>query len=62
MKRYGQAHEIVTDKLGSYSAAMKVIGNAGLSTDAKFTEILIGSCVSLQPFQPGALSLQSAKF
>ena len=28
MKRYGQPHEIVTDKLRSYSAAMKVIGNA----------------------------------
>jgi len=28
MKRYGQPHEIVTDKLRSYGAAMKVIGNA----------------------------------
>ncbi len=28
MKRYGQPHEIVTDKLRSYSATMKVIGNA----------------------------------
>ena len=27
MKRYGQPHEIVTDKLRSYGAAMKVIGN-----------------------------------
>ncbi len=28
MKRYGQPHIIVTDKLRSYSAAMKIIGNA----------------------------------
>ncbi|MGR3343012.1 MAG: IS6 family transposase [Paracoccaceae bacterium] len=28
MKRYGQLHVIVTDKLRSYGAAMKVIGNA----------------------------------
>ncbi len=28
MKRYGQPHIIVTDKLRSYGAAMKVIGNA----------------------------------
>ena len=28
MKRYGQPHVIVTDKLRSYGAAMKVIGNA----------------------------------
>ncbi len=27
MKRYGQPHVIVTDKLKSYGAAMKVIGN-----------------------------------
>jgi len=27
MKRYGQPHVIVTDKLRSYGAAMKVIGN-----------------------------------
>jgi putative transposase len=29
MKRYGQPHVIVTDKLKSYGAAMKIIGNAG---------------------------------
>ncbi len=29
MKRYGQPKVIVTDKLRSYSAAMKIIGNAG---------------------------------
>jgi len=28
MKRYGQPNVIVTDKLRSYGAAMKVIGNA----------------------------------
>jgi putative transposase len=28
MKRYGQPHVLVTDKLRSYGAAMKVIGNA----------------------------------
>ena len=28
MKRYGQPHVIVTDKIRSYGAAMKVIGNA----------------------------------
>jgi putative transposase len=28
MKRYGQPHIILTDKLRSYSAAMRVIGNA----------------------------------
>ena len=28
MKRYGQPEVVVTDKLGSYGAAMKVIGNA----------------------------------
>ena len=27
MKRYGQPHVIVTDKLRSYGAAIKVIGN-----------------------------------
>ncbi len=29
MKRYGQPHIIVTDKLRSYGAAMKLIGNSG---------------------------------
>ena len=29
MKRYGNPHTIVTDKLRSYGASMKVIGNAG---------------------------------
>ena len=29
MQRFGQPHVIVTDKLRSYGAAMKVIGNAG---------------------------------
>ncbi len=29
MKRHGQPHFVVTDKLRSYSAAMRVIGNAG---------------------------------
>jgi len=29
MKRHGRPHAIVTDKLRSYSAAMKAIGNAG---------------------------------
>ncbi|MBV1902502.1 MAG: transposase, partial [Marinosulfonomonas sp.] len=29
VKRYGNTHVIVTDKLRSYGAAMKVIGNAG---------------------------------
>ena len=28
MKRYGSPHVVVTDKLRSYGAAMKVIGNA----------------------------------
>ena len=28
MKRYGNPHVIVTDKLRSYGAAMKIIGNA----------------------------------
>lgn len=28
MRRHGQPHEIVTDKLGSYCAAMKYIGKA----------------------------------
>ena len=28
MKRFGPPHVIVTDKLRSYSAAMKVVGNA----------------------------------
>ena len=28
MKRYGRPHVLVTDKLRSYGAAMKVIGNA----------------------------------
>jgi putative transposase len=28
MKRHGRAHIFVTDKLRSYGAAMKVIGNA----------------------------------
>lgn len=34
MKRYGSPKTIVTDKLGSYRAAMKVIGNADIQ-DAK---------------------------
>jgi putative transposase len=29
MKRYGQPQIVVTDKLRSYGAAMKVVGNAG---------------------------------
>ena len=29
MKRYGNPHVVVTDRLGSYKAAMKLIGNAG---------------------------------
>ena len=29
MKRYGNPHEVVTDRLRSYRAAMKVIGNEG---------------------------------
>jgi transposase-like protein len=29
MKRHGQPHVIVTDKLRSYGAAMKIIGNSG---------------------------------
>ena len=29
MKRYGQPHSIVTDRLRSYKAAMNIIGNAG---------------------------------
>jgi putative transposase len=29
MKRYGNPHVVVTDRLGSYKAAMKMIGNAG---------------------------------
>jgi putative transposase len=28
MKKYGKPHSIVTDRLRSYGAAMKVIGNA----------------------------------
>jgi len=32
MKRFGQPHVIVTDKLRSYCAAMKVIGNADRGT------------------------------
>jgi len=28
MKRHGKRHEIVTDRLKSYRAAMKMIGNA----------------------------------
>ena len=30
MKRYGRPHEIVTDRLRSYRAALKAIGNAGV--------------------------------
>ena len=30
MKRYGRPHEIVTDRLKSYRAAMKAIGNAAV--------------------------------
>jgi putative transposase len=29
MKRYGNPHVVVSDRLGSYRAEMKVIGNAG---------------------------------
>ena len=29
MKRYGSAQVVVSDRLGSYKAAMKVLGNAG---------------------------------
>ncbi len=32
MKRYGRPRSIVTDRLGSYRAAMKVIGNAAAQT------------------------------
>jgi putative transposase len=36
MKRYGQPKSIVTDKLPSYRAAMKVIGNAGIQETGRW--------------------------
>jgi putative transposase len=36
MKRYGRPKEIVTDKLASYGAAMKVIGNADIQETGRW--------------------------
>jgi len=73
MKRYGKPDMIVTDKLRSYGAAMKAIGNAekqqtgrwlnnraenvAVQANALFAEIRIRSFVSPQSFQPGTPSL-----
>ena len=35
MKRYGSPHVVVTDKLRSYGAAMKIIGNANRSDERR---------------------------
>jgi putative transposase len=43
MKRYGRPHEIVTDRLRSYRAAMKIIGD---ETAQKVGRWLINSCES----------------
>ena len=37
MKRHGQPHVVVTDKLRSYSAAMKVVGNAGRQATGRWS-------------------------
>jgi putative transposase len=36
MKRHGRAHIVITDKLRSYGAAMKVIGNADLQETGRW--------------------------
>jgi len=46
MKRHGHPHILVTDKLRSYGAAMKGIGNAGRQETGRWktTELRIHTC------------------
>ena len=56
MKRHGQLHVIVTDKLRSYSAAMKVIGNCDKQETGRW---LNNRCEnSHQPFRRRELAMQ----
>jgi putative transposase len=56
MKRHGQPHVIVTDKLRSYGAAMKVIGNSGRQETGRW---LNNRCEnSHQPFRRRELAMQ----
>jgi putative transposase len=58
MKRYGQPHEIVTDRLRSYGAAMKQIGNAARQTTGRWVNNRAEN--SHQPFR--RLERAMAKF
>jgi putative transposase len=49
MKRHGRPHVIVTDKLRSYGAAMKVIGNAGRQEKGRWSNNRVEN--SHQPFR-----------
>jgi putative transposase len=56
MKRHGQPNVIVTDKLRSYGAAMKVIGNSGRQETGRW---LNNRCEnSHQPFRRRELAMQ----
>jgi putative transposase len=56
MRRHGQPHVIVTDKLRSYGAAMKVIGNSGRQETGRW---LNNRCEnSHQPFRRRELAMQ----
>jgi putative transposase len=56
MKRHGQPHVIVTDKLRSYGAAMKMIGNSGKQETGRW---LNNRCEnSHQPFRRRELAMQ----
>jgi putative transposase len=56
MKRHGQPHVIVTDKLRSYGAAMKVIGNSDKQETGRW---LNNRCEnSHQPFRRRELAMQ----
>ena len=56
MKRYGQPHVVVTDKLRSYGAAMKVLGNSGKQETGRW---LNNRCEnSHQPFRRRERAMQ----
>jgi putative transposase len=56
MKRYGNPHVIVTDKLRSYGAAMKIIGNSKKHETGRWSNNRGEN--SHQPFRPRERAIQ----
>ncbi|MBO0335352.1 DDE-type integrase/transposase/recombinase [Sneathiella sp. CAU 1612] len=46
MKRYGNPHAIITDRLRSYSAAMKVVGNGASQDVGRWETIAVKTPIS----------------